>query len=145
MRPEELYLTDIIEAADAIRRFLLDVEQNTFLRNELLQSAVLQKLMIIGEAASRLPKEFSDRHPEIEWEDIIGFRNIAVHAYFAVEWSIVWVAATQEAPELKRKITDILAKEYTSSQVTYYRLSFNPYASRLKILESRHAPYPLRF
>ena len=115
MRHEELYLTDIIEAADAIRRFLLDVEQNTFLRNELLQSAVLQKLMIIGEVASRLSKEFCDKHPEIEWEDIIGFRNIAVHAYFAVEWSIVWVAATQEAPELKRKIDDILAKEYTSS------------------------------
>jgi uncharacterized protein with HEPN domain len=30
MRPEELYLTDIIEAADAIQRFLKDVEQNTF-------------------------------------------------------------------------------------------------------------------
>ncbi|MDI7260490.1 MAG: DUF86 domain-containing protein [Thermodesulfobacteriota bacterium] len=115
MRREELYLTDIIEAADAIQRFLVDVGQNTFLRNELLQSAVLQKLMIIGEAASRLSKEFCDKHPEIEWEDIIGFRNIAVHAYFAVEWSIVWVAATQEAPELKRKITDILGKEYTSS------------------------------
>ena len=46
MRREELYLTDIIEAADAIQRFLVDVGQNTFLRNELLQSAVLQKLMI---------------------------------------------------------------------------------------------------
>ena len=100
MRREELYLTDIVEAADAIQRFLVDVGQNTFLRNELLQSAVLQKLMIIGEAASRLSKEFRDKHPEIEWEDIIGFRNIAVHAYFAVEWSIVWVAATQEAPVL---------------------------------------------
>jgi uncharacterized protein with HEPN domain len=113
MRREELYLTDIIEAADAIQRFLVDVGQNTFLRNELLQSAVLQKLMIIGEAASRLPKEFRDRHPEIEWEDIIGFRNIAVHAYFAVEWSIVWVAATQEATELRRKIAETLTKEHS--------------------------------
>jgi uncharacterized protein with HEPN domain len=115
MHREELYLTDIIEAADAIQRFLVGVDHNTFLRNELLQSAVLQKLMIIGEAASRHSKEIRDKHHEIEWEDIIGFRNIAVHAYFAVEWSIVWVAATQEAPELKHKITDILAKEYTSS------------------------------
>ena len=113
MRREELYLTDIIEAADANQRFLKDIEQNAFLQNELLQSAVLQKLMIIGEAASRLPKEFSDRHPEIEWEDIIGFRNIAVHAYFAVEWSIVWVAATQEAPELRLKIAETLAEEHS--------------------------------
>ena len=66
MRREELYLTDIIEAADAIQRFLKDVEQNAFLQNELLQSAVLQKLMIIGEVASRIPKEFRDSHPEIE-------------------------------------------------------------------------------
>jgi len=114
MRREELYLTDIIEAADAIQRFLKIVKEKTFLENELLQSAVLQKLMIIGEAASRLPKEFRERHPEIEWEDIMGFRNIAVHAYFAVDWSIVWVAATQETPELRHKIAEILAKEYSS-------------------------------
>jgi uncharacterized protein with HEPN domain len=115
MRREELYLTDIIEAADAIQRFLRGVDQNTFLKDELLQSAVLQKLMIIGEAASRLPKEFRDKHSEIEWEDIVGFRNIAVHAYFAVEWSIVWVAATQEALELRRKIAETLAKEHVDS------------------------------
>ena len=84
-------------------------------KDDLLQSAVLQKLTIIGEAAARLPKEFRERHSEIEWEDIIGFRNIAVHAYFAVEWSIVWVAATQEVPDLKRRIADILEREYAES------------------------------
>ena len=54
MRREELYLTDIIEAADAIQRFLKNVEKDAFLKNEVIQSAVLQKLSIIGEAASRL-------------------------------------------------------------------------------------------
>jgi len=34
------------------------------------------KLTIIGEAAARLPRDFQDRHAEIEWADIIGFRNI---------------------------------------------------------------------
>jgi uncharacterized protein with HEPN domain len=38
MRPEELYLTDIIEAADAIQRFLKDVDQNNFLKDDLLQA-----------------------------------------------------------------------------------------------------------
>ncbi len=52
---------------------------------------------------------------EVEWADIVAFRNIAVHAYFAVDWAIVWVAATQDAPELRRRVTDILAKEYRSS------------------------------
>lgn len=44
--------------------------------------------MIIGEAAARLPKEFRDCHPEIPWVDIVAFRNIAVHAYFSVDWAL---------------------------------------------------------
>ena len=112
MRREELYLNDIVEAAESIQRFLAGVEREIFLQNDLLRSAVLQKLTIIGEAVARLPMEFRDRHPEMEWDDIIGFRNIALHAYFAVEWPIVWVAATQEAPDLKRKVADILAREF---------------------------------
>jgi uncharacterized protein with HEPN domain len=38
MRREELYLTDIVEATDAIQRFLKNIEQNTFLKDELLQT-----------------------------------------------------------------------------------------------------------
>ncbi len=44
MRREELYLTDMVEAADAISQFLLGVEQDAFSQNDLLRSAVLQKL-----------------------------------------------------------------------------------------------------
>jgi uncharacterized protein with HEPN domain len=112
MRREELYLTDIVEAADAIQRFVAGVQREDFFDDELRQSAVLQKLIVIGEAAARLPAEFRERHPEIEWADIVGFRNIAVHEYFAVNWSIVWVATTQDAPDLRRRVAKILREEY---------------------------------
>ncbi len=112
MRREELYLTDIVEAADAIQRFVEGIQREDFFDDELRQSAVLQKLIVIGEAAARLPPEFRERHPEIEWADIVGFRNIAVHEYFSVNWSIVWVAATQDAPELRQKVAKILDEEY---------------------------------
>jgi hypothetical protein len=36
MRREELYLTDIVEAADAIQQFLAGVQRDTFLQDELL-------------------------------------------------------------------------------------------------------------
>jgi uncharacterized protein with HEPN domain len=84
MRPEKLYLLDIVEAAEAIGRFCEAIGEDQFLQDELCQSAVLQKLIVIGEAASRLTNDFRKRHPDIEWEDIVGFRNIAVHEYFAV-------------------------------------------------------------
>ncbi len=116
MRREELYLMDVLEAADSIRQFLKGVTREAFLQDDLLRSAVLHKLTVIGEAVARLPQRFRQRHAEIEWGDIVGFRNIAVHAYFAVDWPIVWVAATQDAPDLRRRIADILAQEYPEVQ-----------------------------
>jgi uncharacterized protein with HEPN domain len=115
MRREELYLSDIMEAADAIQRFMEGKTRDFFLKDDLLRSAVLQKLSIIGEAASRWPTEFRLRHPKIEWSDIIAFRNIAVHAYFAVQWPIVWVTATQELPVLRREIAAVMEKEFPQS------------------------------
>lgn len=112
MRREELYLADIVDAADAVERFLEGIGPKEFMGDELRQSAVLQKLIVIGEAAARLPDEFTDRHPDIEWPDIVGLRNIAVHEYFAVDWSIVWVTATQEVPELRDAVAKILDEEY---------------------------------
>jgi len=112
MRPEKLYLTDIVEAAQSIARFVQGESFDEFEQNEMMNSAVLQKLTVIGEAASRLPKEFTNRFPEIPWVDIIGFRNIAVHEYFAIRWDIAWVAATEEVPVLKEQIEKILREEF---------------------------------
>ena len=112
MRPEQLYLTDIVDAADAIARFITGATREAFMADELRQSAVLQKLVVISEAAARLPESFTAGHAEIEWPDIVGFRNIAVHEYFSVDWNIVWVTATQDVPTLREKIAAILATEF---------------------------------
>lgn len=52
MRPEKLYLTDIVEAAQSIARFVQGADFDEFEQNEMMNSAVLQKLTVIGEAAS---------------------------------------------------------------------------------------------
>jgi uncharacterized protein with HEPN domain len=46
MRPEKLYLLDIVEAAEAITRFCTPIAEDEFLQDELRQSAVLQKLIV---------------------------------------------------------------------------------------------------
>lgn len=101
-----------MEAARSIEKFIKGADLDEFEENEMMNSAVLQKLTVIGEAASKLPKEFTKRFPEIPWKDIIGFRTIAVHEYFAVRWNIVWVAASEEAPALREQIEKILQNEF---------------------------------
>jgi uncharacterized protein with HEPN domain len=112
MRDERLRLADIMEAADAIARFVSGRTEAEFVNDSMLCSAVLYQLGIIGEAATNLPIDFRNRHPEIPWPQIVRFRNFIVHAYFAVNWSIVWVAATKNAPELRAQVAAILASEF---------------------------------
>ncbi|HSK70668.1 MAG TPA: DUF86 domain-containing protein [Pyrinomonadaceae bacterium] len=112
MPREELYLQDIIQSANAIGRFLEGVSKENFLADELLQSAILHKLAIIGEAAAQISKELKSRHPEVEWKAIIGFRNIVIHAYFSIIWEIVWTTATEDVPMLSRQIQLILESDF---------------------------------
>jgi uncharacterized protein with HEPN domain len=79
---------------------LADVEEETFLANEVLQSAVLQKLAVIGEAAARVSQELRDEHDDVEWRTITGLRNIVVHEYFAISWETTWVTAQRDVPDL---------------------------------------------
>ena len=111
MRREQLYLQDILEACDMIQAFLTGLDAATFLASELHKAAILQKLTVIGEAAARLPQVFRDTHSQVEWRDIIAFRNIAVHAYFTVQWDIVWATANDDVPVLRRQVLEILQTE----------------------------------
>ncbi len=72
------------------------------------QAAILQKLIVIGEAAGRLPDEFRQKYGKISWQDIVGFRNFAIHEYFSVNWEIVWTTATQDVPMLRSQVAEIL-------------------------------------
>jgi uncharacterized protein with HEPN domain len=108
MRHEILYLTDIVDAADHVAQFIDGVEFGQFLESELLRSAVVQKLSIIGEAAARVSPEIQARHPEIPWPQIVSFRNILVHAYFGIDWQVVWRAAKNRCPVLREHVARII-------------------------------------
>lgn len=46
------------------------------------------------------------------WPDVIAFRNIIVHEYFGLSWTLVWETASREVPELKRQVETILSSEF---------------------------------
>lgn len=104
MRSDRLYLADILDAIEAIERFTSGIDEERFVVDDLIQSAVLQKLSLIGEAAGRLSEATRTQVPEVSWKEIIGFRNVAVHAYFSVDWRIVFVTAKDDLQLLKRSV-----------------------------------------
>ena len=78
----------------------------------MLRSAVVHKLSVIGEAAARIPEELRAGNPNVPWPQIIAFRNILVHAYFGIDWEVVWGAAKDRCPNLRDQVSEILAVEY---------------------------------
>lgn len=110
MRSERLYLADIRDAIGLIDRWMADIGDARFLADEMIQSAVLQKLSVIGEAAARLSPETKAGLPNIPWKEIIGFRNIAVHAYFSVDWRVVLVTVKDDLPVLRAALDRLIVE-----------------------------------
>jgi uncharacterized protein with HEPN domain len=111
MRRDALYLNDIIEAVDHIRAFIGETGLEGFLKSELVRSAVVQKLAIIGEAAARVSDGLKSQYPQTPWQQIIAFRNILIHAYFGIDWDEVWRVAVVRCPALRDQIAGILAAQ----------------------------------
>jgi uncharacterized protein with HEPN domain len=109
MRRDELYLSDIIEAADHVAAFIEGADFEAFQKSEMMRNAVVQKLAIIGEAAP-ISEGLRAGHPEVPWPQIVAFRNILIHVYFGIDWNEVWRAAKNRCPAL-RQVTAIIAAE----------------------------------
>jgi uncharacterized protein with HEPN domain len=114
-RRDDLFLIDIVAAATEIASYLDRQTKDVFLSDRMMRDATLMQLLVIGEAASRTPRPVRDRHPEVDWETIVGFRNRAIHAYRAVDWNIVWNAATVNVPILALQIVAILDQEFPAA------------------------------
>jgi uncharacterized protein with HEPN domain len=89
-REPHLLIEDIIDSGNKILEYTKDLSFEQFITDNKTIDAVVRNFEIIGEAANRLPDEFKDRYPSIDWHRIRGFRNRIVHDYFGIDYSIVW-------------------------------------------------------
>jgi uncharacterized protein with HEPN domain len=82
-----------------------------FEREESTQNSIIYYLQIIGEAASAIPLDFRNRHPELPWRQMISTRNKLIHNYAGIDLDIVWETATVSIPDLEPQIKAILESE----------------------------------
>lgn len=83
-------LEHILESINYVLEFTNGINFEAFLKNKMLQFAVIKNLEIIGEASYKLTNDFRNNHPEIEWKKIISMRHILVHGYYDTDEKIVW-------------------------------------------------------
>ena len=100
-RHDRDYLEHILHAAEAIQRSAAG-GQARFQADEDAFDAGLRRLHTIAESTQRLSADLKDRHPEIPWARIAGFRNRIVHAYMDIDPDLVWSVIVDELPAVMR-------------------------------------------
>jgi len=103
-RDPSLYLTDILEACRRIERITVSRSDEQLVDDEIVRDALLYGIVVIGEAASRLPADVQARFPSVPWGRIKGMRNVLAHEYFGVDRGLVLDAVRNKVPELRRAI-----------------------------------------
>jgi uncharacterized protein with HEPN domain len=111
MSRDLVYAADILVAARKILSFVENVSEGDFLTNELVQSAVLHQLTVIGEVAKRVSDAFRAAHPSVAWPSIAGLRNRIVHEYDDIDLDIVWQTVQDDIPALKSALELIVPEE----------------------------------
>ena len=108
-RDYQLFIKDIIAAMEAIEEFVGDMTLEELKADEKTSSAVIRKFEIIGEAAKHIPPKIRDKYKDIRWKSMAGMRDRLIHAYFGIDYNLVWSAMKTEIPNLKTKLRKVIS------------------------------------
>ncbi len=92
-------LWDMQRAAPRVQDFTRGRTWEQFAADALLRSAVERQFEIVGEALTRLRKLDPDTTSRItDHNKIIGFRNVLIHGYAAINDDVTWRIVEGECP-----------------------------------------------
>lgn len=107
-KESSVFLQHILESIELIEKRMKGVSYQEFTNNIDLQDMVIRRLEVIGEAVRNLPKEFRDKHSDIDWQDAADMRSALIHGYFAVDLDVVWDTVSNDLPAFKKQIEELL-------------------------------------
>ena len=102
------YLGHILEAISQIKNYCEDIDEVTFLKNRMIQDAVIRNFEIIGEASKnveRVAPEFVVAHPDLPLAFAYDMRNLLAHGYYKVDVAVVWKTIERDLPYLQQQVT----------------------------------------
>ena len=106
-----VYILHIKDAIDLIIEYTKDLNMKDFNSKQVIQDAVIRRIIIIGEAVKNVSMIFREKYSEIAWKKIEGMRDKVIHGYFNVDIDRVWIVVIKDIPVLKKRIEEIINKE----------------------------------
>lgn len=107
MRRAEERVRDMLLAIEGIEHHTSEGKER-FARDDVLQGYVAYQLMVLGEAAYKMPHNLRRQYGRIPWRQISGLRHVLVHGYFSVDLDIVWGVVERDLPGLREQLERVL-------------------------------------
>jgi len=85
-----------------------DMPEEQFMVDEKTQRAFARSFEIIGEASKKVPDDFKNEHPEVNWKAMARMRDKLIHHYFGVDYSIVWNTVQESIPVLEQQLKKLI-------------------------------------
>jgi uncharacterized protein with HEPN domain len=84
------------------------MDKDTFLKDERNKSAVTFQLLILGEASKAIPADIKSQAPNLDWKGMATMRDRLVHAYFDVDYNLVWDTIEKEIPQTEEGLKELI-------------------------------------
>ncbi len=99
-REWRFYVDDMIAFAEKVLAYTAGMDQSTFVANTLVFDATVRNLELVGEAATHVPDDVRQAHPQVPWRMIIATRNRLIHAYLGLDNDTLWSIVVTDVPVL---------------------------------------------
>lgn len=104
-------MTQSTKTISPLRQRMIDdmtLDEDAFLRDELVQDAVIRNIEVVGEASRNIDKhypEFTEQHVDVPFSMAYEMRNALSHGYFRVDLELVWKTIERDLPAFEAMIT----------------------------------------
>ncbi|MBO0900161.1 DUF86 domain-containing protein [Cellulomonas sp. zg-ZUI222] len=107
MRPDVLFVAEMIDAATRIVTLSADRDAHAVDQDATVREALLWNFTVLGEAAKQVSQETRERHPDVPWRRAAGLRNRIVHGYWSTDTDVLVSTAHDVIPALLVQLTRV--------------------------------------
>jgi uncharacterized protein with HEPN domain len=108
VRLPKIILQDMVEAAEKVLLYTGGLSFEDFISDGRTRDAIYHNLIVLGEAAGRMPEAYVHDHNDIPWQKMVSTRNALVHGYDVIDDRIVWKIVTDILPVLLTQLKPLL-------------------------------------
>ena len=103
-----MYFDDILISMERIFEYTKGFDFAGFKSDYKTVDAMIRNFEIIGEAVKNIPDNIKEQYSEVPWYEMYSLRNRISHAYFGIDYEIIWDIITNYLSENKLQIEKII-------------------------------------